>query len=588
MAQLLELWRRIAADEVEHAEFAARVAEVLAILEDPESELQAAALGCLAAISARDPAACEGAQLQVVQVLLQSSPALLSSGALCVEAMAVDARSREVFRRCGAVKALVAALARLAPSSLPDGALPAVLAALKSLSVDEACQAEMAQLGALELLVQRLETVKAAECLGHFALQEVYRNRLYDLGAVIQLLKFIDSEHPSPSVGAVAALFNLCAHRACKVAVCQKGGLRLLSNLLSASSPLNQVAAMTFASLAEEETCAEAMADWAESQCLPALVQCLASRDEILLEKASQALLAVAQTPNGRRALCQEENLQQLLAPLRPRAKGAEGAACASLAKRLALSLMQRLAEEPAGRRALRRGGVVTLLRPWLEPSLSTEEAARLAWNLCAEEGCALELCRTGGVRVLLAAAESQCTAAVGALLLLSSQEEAMRQLYEQDAVLKLLPLLETRGELAILSAKLVTRMALELEQFPQDVWLPAAGALGEHLRSGSCAGQLAEELGACCWVLCGDQARCAVFVEHDGLWALAKLLAEEEALEPAVGCLQLLCHGHPKRQDAFLEAVCALLEDEELRRRRLCDLGVYDEWVAILSTLGT
>ncbi|CAK9055831.1 unnamed protein product [Durusdinium trenchii] len=274
---------------------------------------------------------------------------------------------------------------------------------------------------------------------------------------------------------------------------------------------------------------------------------------------------------------------------------------------------MQRLAEEPAGRRALRRGGVVTLLRPWLEPSLSTEEAARLAWNLCAEEGCALELCRTGGVRVLLAAAESQCTAAVGALLLLSSQEEAMRQLYEQDAVLKLLPLLETRGELAILSAKLVTRMALELEQFPQDVWLPAAGALGEHLRSGSCAGQLAEELGACCWVLCGDQARCAVFVEHDGLWALAKLLAEEEALEPAVGCLQLLCHGHPKRQDAFLElgglellvpvlapkqplrvrhlaakAVCALLEDEELRRRRLCDLGVYDEWVAILSTLGT
>eukprot|EP00913_Durusdinium_trenchii_P010691 g10031.t1 len=385
------------------------------------------------------------------------------------------------------------------------------------------------------------------------------RNRLYDLGAVIQLLKFIDSEHPSPSVGAVAALFNLCAHRACKVAVCQKGGLRLLSNLLSASSPLNQAA----------------MADWAESQCLPALVQCLASRDEILLEKASQALLA--------------ENLQQLLAPLRPRAKGAEGAACASLAKRLALSLMQRLAEEPAGRRALRRGGVVTLLRPWLEPSLSTEEAARLAWNLCAEAGCALELCRTGGVRVLLAAAESQCTAAVGALLLLSSQEEAMRQLYEQDAVLKLLPLLETRGELAILSAKLVTRMALELEQFPQetghtvrairDVWLPAAGALGEHLRSGSCAGQLAEELGACCWVLCGDQARCAVFVEHDGLWALAKLLAEEEALEPADAFLELgglellvpvLAPKQPLRvRHLAAKAVCALLEDEELRRRR-------------------
>eukprot|EP00435_Cladocopium_sp_Y103_P027165 s3118_g6.t1 len=592
----VELWRRIAANEVPPSDIAAEAPRLLAALHDAEVDQLPSLLGCLAACCA-DRLTLPGAELQVASLLLQPPvPSILTPAALCVETLAVDPQSREVFRRSGAIRVLVAALGQ---SDSPES-VEAATAALNSLSVDEECQAEMAALGALELLVSKL-SVKAAECLGQFALKEAYRIRLYNLGLVAALLKLIEA---SPAVGAVAALLNLCALDDCKAAVCRvSGALRLLSSLLFGAAPLNQVAAMTLSSLAEKDSCACALTD---SNCDLALLHCLSSDDGILVAKASEALLKLTLVPLCRSVLWQEERLKRLLAPKRPETQ------------RHQLMILQHLAEEAKGRRALMKAGVLHFIRPLLDSS-EANEAAAVAWNLSIEEAFVEELCHAGGVPILLENA-GRSYQALGALLQMSLRnEEVIKQLYQQDAVQLLLDLLQAEADdrrIALYSAKLLTSMALEMDKFEQAPWRSAPNILALQLQRGvsRADGELLAELCGCCWLLCGNlEVHCNSFAEAGGLWAICIMLAEDEGpTEPALGILTALCRNREDRQESFLQmgglelllpflhhsspqrirhlaakAVCAVLEDQNLRMRRLAELGVLEVVSEILATFG-
>ncbi|CAJ1407116.1 unnamed protein product [Effrenium voratum] len=494
--------------------------------------------------------------------------------------MSSERPSREVFRRCGVVRVLVTAL-----TSDSSECVAAACAALTALSVDEDCQAEIAVEGGLERLVPLL-SVKVSECLGHFALQESYRIRLRRLGAVPRLVKLLECQ----AIGPAAALLNLSVDEDSKAEVCKQGGLPRLKQLLAnGTDQLRQVVAMIFGNLASQEECARMMT---ESSCDLALLRCLTAGD-LVAEKAAEALLQMAAHPSCRAILRQEERLRLLFAAFHGPAVVAP-----------CLRMVQLLAQEAPGRRAAGQA------LPWILASLRdccAEEAAAAAWNLSMEETFASELCRQGGVSLLLDVAISGSHAALGALLQLAALEDGMTQLYKLGAVPKLTALLSHELlDVAVASAQLLTCMALEAETCVQ-AWDGASSALAAALGANLGRPLAAAEICSCAWLLCSDQGRGDAFVAADGLRCLCAMLLEEEGLEPVMGTLAVL----NRHKEAFLEmggvellvplltannlrhrhlaakALCAVLDEENARKRRLEELGVYDEFKEILAQLG-
>jgi hypothetical protein len=542
-----------------------------------------------------------GGVKKIVEIFTGAEFAKLKERAAnCMENLALDRDNREEIRKLGGTAALVedlisprgeAATSGLAATSL----IRAVAGTLKNLSVDEENKAEIARLEGVPVLVGFLKQSdtavvgKSAECLGNFALEEEFRSKIRELGGVGMLLDLLDpAVADEVRLAAAGAILNLAVDDECKTSICQVQGMCKLVPLLEPSldRKLRAVAAMTLTNLGAQDESALAIAD---AGGVTALVQCLAKpTDDILQEKAASALWNLSSVQSLKGSIRKAGGIEHMLSVLEFSTFVPAIENC--------LGTFLSLSETQENRFGIAQAGAVNLLIRLLDSEHSTvvEKTAGVIWNLAHEATVQHSVRQLDGLKPLIRLLSREWPLArfnaVGALPLLTEQEENVQEAFNLGVVPLLVNLLATETNVLMLqnAAQALGNIAEGNSSYQQEIceaqglqrvievlarWSVDEVGADESSPTSPCSAASRQELLAklcfAIWLICQkNDVNQAVFCELGGFSPLVRVLQptnDETLLEMSAGACCALCEGcavnkDRVREEQGLEPLIALL----------------------------